>query len=70
MSLRVVFIDEVAEAFENALARGEFDRDPTSRRFIGRYTYLYSDADDGVIVADSFQGLSNNFVTIARKDSP
>ena len=46
MNLRVAFIDEVAEAFENALATGDFDRDPTSRRFVGRYTYLYSDESD------------------------
>ena len=70
MSLRITFDDDQAAPYENALAVGTFDRDPDSPEFLGRFEYLFSDAgEDGVIVADSFRGLSNRFITISRKDS-
>ena len=68
MTLRVVFIDDPAEAYENGLASGRFDRDAGSPQFFARYEYLASDAENGQIVADHFRNVSNTYITIERKE--
>ncbi len=67
MTLRITFDDDPAAPYEAALASGRFTRDPDDPSFLGRFTYLFSDELDGVIVSDSFRGLSNDFHTIQRQ---
>ena len=70
MSLRVVFIDDVSEAYENGLALGEFDRDANSAQFFARFEYLASDAENEVVIADHFKTISHRYLTLQRKVSP
>ena len=69
-ALRVVFIEDVSEAYENGLRAGVFSRDTAAPEFFTRFEYLASDSLYGVIVADHFKTISNHYLTVSRKDSP
>ncbi len=62
-------IEDWSLAFNNGLARGVFNDDPTSPQFWAHHDLQASEFEDGEIVADWFLARPyNKYFSIPRKD--
>ena len=62
--------DDFDAAFNNALARGVFNDDPTSPQFWAHHDFQASEFENGEIVGDWFLAKPyNKFFSIPRKDT-
>ena len=70
MELRLAFAadaEELAAAFESALAAGVLSRDPDAANYLCWYEHQYSDTRDGRVVEDHFKHIhSHEIVHVPR----